>query len=288
MPIISQKLYNLLKSKIEKLNVEGKIGKIGNRPESDEKILENVPNMTGVSDCPALQEIHVFFEPVGTDGNEIPSDLLKRYSDIVDIYNETARNHIEYFKEMKAPILCLKFKDVGYVTVMQMSLYVLSNCKDDVVEMCHQLADLFSIGGLNVIREKIEASIYGINGIPKTEHEIEKCGKYFEFHIRVKNKRTNDYPIDNDELLVLENLSELLSKKSEEFFTYVPLSYNKAKYSNYLNARYSHVGYPTAVSRIRMITDDIHETGKFKVDKIISEFVWYDTFRQLDKGWIDF
>jgi hypothetical protein len=31
-----------------------------------------------------------------------------------------------------------------------------------------------------------------------------------------------------------------------------------------------------------------YETTNLKVVKVISEYVWYDTFVELDKGWIDF
>jgi hypothetical protein len=39
---------------------------------------------------------------------------------------------------------------------------------------------------------------------------------------------------------------------------------------------------------IKELKQAINEETNFKVAKSIDEYVWYDTFTQLDHGWIDF
>ena len=77
------------------------------------------------------------------------------------------------------------------------------------------------------------------------------------------------------------------------FGTPVPFSYNKSKtgvgksFQRYLNVRFQ-CGFDEAYEKVKLICDEINATGTFKVVKVISEYVWYDTFRALDRGWIDF
>ncbi len=62
-----------------------------------------------------------------------------------------------------------------------------------------QKTQKLGVGGVfDVIREKIEASAHGIDGIPlTTEDFMNHSNKYFEFHIRVGDKR-GDILTDDD------------------------------------------------------------------------------------------
>ena len=131
--------------------------------------------------------------------------------------------------------------------------------------------------------------MHGSNGVPKTTEEMMKYPyKYFEYHIRITDT-------DNG-ILDQKNLDELLIRSNEmskKFGIPIPFSYNKSKgpdglHQKYLNARFRKMGSIEANGYVAEIKKGIEELEGFKVSKIISEYVWYDTFPALDKGWIDF
>lgn len=248
----------------------------------DNKVLESTPIMKGRG-TPALQEIHIFLNYIGKEGEPIDQTIVDKYFDVVNKYNLYVKDQ----KEMKNPVLSLKFKNVGYLTVLQSSLYVLSDNKQEIINKTHQLSNLFKTAGLTVLREKVEASVYGIDGIPQTPEEDLKYSGYFEFHIRVQYNDTN--PLTKEELHKLDLISELFTML---FKTPVPVSYNNVKeannnYQRYLNVRFRGIGAIQSVKRVKLITDVLNKCY-FKVLKVISEYVWYDTYVQLDMGWIDF
>jgi hypothetical protein len=273
-------------------------GSILNRPDDldafDESIISTTPEMTSkVQGVGAMQEIHIFLAPVWVgDFSSIDYSIVEKYNNVVDKFNEIMTDTYDDFKPMKNPLLALKFEKEGYVNVMQSSLYVLCDDKSKVVIMAHQLAKLFAVAGFTVLREKVEASVYGIDGIPQINEDAIKYGKYFEFHIRVQRKDTTNHdPLDDDELESLEMIS---SRFKTKFNTPVPLSFNRSKegteggYQRYLNFRSRGIGATESCSRVKEICDAINTETLFKVMKVISEYVWYDTYVKMDSGWIDF
>lgn len=297
--------FDALKSEIEIINIQdGTVEhpEIKNRPvnlsEYDSYAIDHTPVMTGKL-VPAMHEVHIFMTPLWIGTEEPDKKIIEKYHTIVKLFNEIMHDAYPDFKIMKSPVLALNFKDVGYVTVMQSSLYVLTDDKKFVINMAHQVAEIFKFAGFNVVREKIEASIYGINGIPQTTDEMLKYDdKYFEYHIRVQRKSDDvSKPLTVDEISELETISNDFTTK---FNTPVPLSYNRSKqelmddssvfggYQRYLNVRFRHIGAVEACKFVSEITNTINETTSFKVVKVISEYVWYDTYTGMDKGWIDF
>jgi hypothetical protein len=252
--------------------------------------------MTGKGGTAALQEVHIFLGPVWDEAtNTIDPSIVKRYNNVVNMFNQIMANSDgtdNAYKEMKNPLLALKFVGAGYLTVMQSSLYVKSNSREQVIECAHMLANLFKNAGFTVLREKIEASAYGINNIPQTTEEAQKYNKYFEFHIRVEHASPSGDKIEltSDELAMLEAFSNQFQRR---FATPVPLSFNRSThpdggYQRYLNVRFRNMGSVEALEKIEEIKLAINQTGTLKVVKVIAEYVWYDTFVALDKGWIDF
>jgi hypothetical protein len=59
-------------------------------------------------------------------------------------------------------------------------------------------------------------------------------------------------------------------------------------YQRYLNVRFRQLGLNSIKEKLNEINVAIVELTCFKVIKTISEYVWYDTYVELDKGWIDF
>lgn len=114
--------------------------------------------------------------------------------------------------------------------------------------------------------------------------------KYFEFHIRVSRKNENNK--DSNCPISLEEINELsnISKEFSELFKIpVPSSYNNGQdHQRYLNVRFRNIGSNQARKNVDEIVQAIHNSHYFKLDKIIAEYVPYDSYTQLDNGWIDF
>lgn len=294
--IVGGKFIQLIEQ-IRALYTDGMVGEIQNRPTDlatyDDTIINTTPEMIGMHGQ-ALHEIHIFLAPVWMKQSDIDQSIIDRYESVIRLFNSMvtkADSDVE-IKEMKPSVLSLNFKGIGHVTVLQSSLYILSNDKRNVINTCHQVADIFKEAGFVVIREKIEATIFGTKGIPKTSEEMILYQKYFEYHIRIQRKNIEDHhPLTMDEIQILEEISQ---EFETEFLTPVPLSYNRSKigtdggYQRYLNVRFREFGSDDAYDRVKQIIGRINDTTVFKVIKVISEYVWYDTFTALDEGWIDF
>lgn len=155
--------------------------------------MTDYPTMTGIGAIMATHEIHHFLLPVNPN-----ESTLQRYYDAVAEWNKivlpilsSSSSKIQQTSNMKPCYLALIFRKGGVeqeVCVMQSSRYVRSNDPDLVIQQCHKDTEFFKKRGLDVVREKIEATAYGIKGIPLSNCEAEKYPKYFEFHIKVKRK----------------------------------------------------------------------------------------------------
>lgn len=241
--------------------------------------------MTGTGDIPATHEIHHFLLPLNPD-----NDTLQRYFDLVEQWNQKHPSTLP----MKPCYLALIYRKDGIeeeVCVMQSARYFRSNDTDLVIEQCKNDTHFFESNGFTVVREKIEASAYGINGIPLTDDVAQKYPKYFEFHIKVKQKDTDEYAaITKNEVNQLKSIATLFTK---HYNIPIPLSYNKVNkdgkgHQRFLNARFREQGLNTIKPKVDSIKNTINETSCFTVTKVISEYVWYDTNTQMDHGWIDF
>jgi hypothetical protein len=258
-----------------------RVQKVLNKVRDDgQYLLTSPPNLISTNeDVEALHEIHIFLMPLN------PSDEdVSRYEKAVDEWNLA---HPDAKKPMKACLLALEFEDAGWIKVMQSSRYVLSNDKSHVVSECHADAQFFCERGFDVAREKIEASADGIVGIPILKEDADKWpGKYFEFHIRVE--RTDKDEMTEEEQGCLKALSESFT---EELGVPVPLSYNALKGSDGKRQRYLNLrvrsGLEDADQQVREVTAAIKNKG-LRVVKTIREYVWYDSYTGMDKGWIDF
>jgi hypothetical protein len=260
---------------------EARVHKVLNRIRDDHQyLLTSPPSLISANeDVEALHEIHIFLEPLNPDEEEV-----SRFELAVQEWN---LKHPGAKKPMKACLLALEFKEHGWIRVMQSSRYVLSNDKHSVVKECHADAQYFCEWGFDVSREKIEATADGILGIPLLDQDATKWpGKYFEFHIRVE--RTDKDEMTEEEQEILKNLSDAFT---EELGVPVPLSYNAlkgldGKKQKYLNLRVRS-GLGMADQQVREVIAAIKEKG-LRVVKTIREYVWYDSYTLMDKGWIDF
>ncbi len=265
---------------------------IQNRIQDDAVYRHSYPNMKGSGEMPAVHELHIFLQDLNPTSSQV-----ERYYAVV---NEWNARHPDVTDKMKACYLALVFRASDgkeqTISVMQSARYFRSNSTDDVVKAVHEDADWFAAKGFSVIREKIEASAYGIMGIPQTEDAMQSYPtKYFEFHIKIGRKDVDKSDLLTDgEISELKQVSERFTKR---FKTPIPLSYNKNPdqlhrdgqgHQRFLNVRFRGKGLENVRECVKEIEKAINETRTFKVLKTISEYVWYDSFTQLDHGWIDY
>ena len=259
---------------------------IANRIQNIHEYLSTCPEIKGLS------EIHIFFTPI----NPKPQTVKK----FEEICNQITKSRIEEsgFRPIKPCHLSLNFKNVGDLRVMQSSRYIVSQDMHHVIKECYNEADTmqqmfnnaYNTGEIDekvdVIREKIEA-IASAQGVPCTDADAQKFTRYFEFHIKLKRKESDT----NDEITEQEikELKELGKKLSDKYNRPVPLSFvNNCMHQRYLNVRFETLGSESARKIVHEIEQSINNTNNFSWDKTISEYVWFDSYRALDSGWIDF
>lgn len=261
----------------------------------------DLPTFTGTNDKHgALHEIHIFMADLNPK-----QDVLQLYYDSVEKWNDARKCNARKCNahkdktnyQMKACFLTLVFRDVDgneqAVQVMQSARYIRSNDTTYVVDQCHQDAEWFTERGLAVVREKIEAKAYGIKEIPLETKDVPN-GKYFEFHIKVGRKdRDDSAPIRDSEIEELKKISREFSK---QFKIPVPLSYNENKnkfnqdgqgHQRFLNVRFRK-GRDVCAENVKAVKDAINDQTTYQVLKVIPEYVWFDTYIDMDKGWIDY
>jgi uncharacterized FAD-dependent dehydrogenase len=269
-------------------------GKLLNKITDDISYSHTYPEFKGKHESEALHEIHIFLAPINPDANTV-----KRYTEACELWNRMNSGK-QNFKPMKPCYLALEFRDkddqgnftdVGTeVCVMQSARYIQSNNMEYIVEQCHADAEFFMLHGFDVLREKVEESIYGIQGIPQTTEEMAQYPtKYFEFHMRVQKRFSAETdPITEEEIKQLKRISFEFGQK---FGIPIPLSYNKAKslegvHQRFLNLRFRAIGAQEAIRRVREVQEAVNTQTQFMIGKIISEFVSIDSYEQLDNGWI--
>ena len=263
-----------------------------NRIENDAAYQSSYPDMRGSGQLAATHEAHIFLADLDPTKEEV-----ERYYKAVKEWNDL---HPNVTDKMKACYLALVFRDPDgkekTISVMQSARYIRSNSTAFVVKETHDDADWFAKNGFTVIREKIEATAYGILGIPIQDEEMKLYPqKYFEFHIKVgRQDGDNKNELTEAEIAALKKISEAFTKK---FKTPVPLSYNRNPHQlgtdgqghqRFLNVRFREIGLENVKLRVKEIEKAIDETKSFKVLKTISEYVWYDSYTKLDHGWIDY
>lgn len=268
-----------------------------------------IPTLTGVGELGACCEIHIFLGPVATEETVNATEfrnVVAQYKEAVKLWNATRREVLGkrdqdvIHGEMKAPVLTLVFRDGDGeqpLTVCQSARYVYCNSVDKMQALCHEDAEFFRAQGFNVIREKIEATAHGIRGVPQDAAEASKYPHlYFEFHIKVQKRGDNGepQPIAHEEETQLRALANSLSR---DLRVPIPLSYNREKNESntdnggcqrFLNVRFYELGLAEIKPKLEAIYAAIESSGSFRKVKTISEYVWHDTNKALDHGWIEY
>lgn len=232
-------------------------------------------------------EIHIFMTPLNPN-----HEIVQKYIQVTEQINKERGSIDPNCTLIKPCLLALDFRGKGYVHVMQSSRYCNYSNLDEAISECNKEADLYHKKfqeqdvPITIIREKLEA-LASSSGVPVTDEEAKIYPKYFEFHIRLKRKNNDTIsPVTQEELTELTKISDRFTRV---FNTPVPISYNKInEHQRYLNIRFRNVGSQTSRLRVSEIVDEINKAEYFEWVKTISEYVPYDSFTELDRGWIDF
>ena len=182
--------------------------------------------------------------------------------------------------ESRALNLALNFEQAGLNTVLQTTKYYkVPNPLEALIQMvavAERLAENFDI-----VRIKLE-SLASNSGVPQTDAEALNIpgDTYFEYHIKLKDMAIN---ADND-----NKLKALSAHLTQSLNIKVPFSCNNLPdFQRFLNARTYKLGFINSYAMIDKIADAIKANG-FTIDRIVSEFITYDTNKQLDQGWLEF
>ena len=256
---------------------------------NDDEYRSSYPRMKGIgNDLEATHEIHVFLAKLNPNKQEL-SMYDKAVNDWNKKYYKNNGNSGRYkITPMKACYLALIFRDPNTgkeqeIDVMQTSRYIYCDDPEYVINQCHNDAEWFANKyKMNVIREKIEARAYGINGIPISDQQTKQFNtKYFEFHVKVGRKQNNNNS-NQDELTTMKDdeiieLKKISKRFSDLYKIPIPLSFNKYKgYQRYLNLRFRNMGRDNAMMRVEKVVKEIEKNTRYKIIKIIPEvFVLY-------------
>lgn len=264
-------------------------GKILNDIADKESYKKTYPEITGKGDMGALHELHVFLLPLNPDQKfvDLATEATKKY-------NETYASELKGYP-MKMCYLTLLFRTAGPVKVLQSARYFRSEKQDEVIKEIYKDAAFYQQWGFDAVRIKIEANAHSNKGIPQTDDEAQLVPKYFEFHIKVEHKSKQENAIIAKE--EEDNLIEVSKQMGKLYNVPVPLSWNNLSnadnhdnpgYQRFLNIRFRQTGLKNCASNVDNLCKSINETTTFRVVKSIDEYVWYDTYTEMDHGWIDF
>lgn len=196
---------------------------------------------------------------------------------------------------MKMCFLTLVFRGLGPVKVLQSARYFRSNDQNEVIKQAYIDANYFVSNGFDVVRVKIEANANSNLGVPIEDAEAKLFPKYFEFHIKVQHKTAEKVELITEE--ESNALIEISKKFTKDFQTPVPISWNNlANCSNpdnpgfqrFMNVRFREIGFNKCKAQLDEIKAAISKNTNFRITKSIDEYVWFDTFTEMDHGWIDF
>ena len=212
-------------------------------------------------------ELHVFVQP------------LDPPSAVVELFRAACA---QAGRPMKALLLNLDYVDRGFVGVLQSSRYVEGNLSA-AIDAVYVDAAVLRAAGFTVIREKVEALATN-RGVPhsRAEASSSSSARYFEFHVLIDGKHRS---LDDDDMGSLSALSKTFARKLARP---VPLSFNAMKPSQrFLNLRSVGIGLEEASAVVDELRSAIEGPGLLEVNKVIAEYICFDSNRAVDNGWLE-
>lgn len=172
-----------------------------------------------------------------------------------------------------------KLKPVFAVSDVMNNQYMLScfiSEKDDslAIDKANELSDKLKDDSITVLRTKVES--HNVSKFP--QDLIENKNNYFEFHVKVikypSYKQLEKY------ISFIKGLSQVHAE--------IGISYNLCSQNlkPLLTIRMYHYGFLYANTYKNNILDDMRKNNYEFDDKIQQEYSIYDTYPQLDEGWL--
>lgn len=237
------------------------------------------------SDSPAVHELHVYLEVNPT---------IEKVCQFIKSVNQWNDKYPELKRKMKAYNVGALDEATGKaVYVMLSARNFQSNSQDAVIAELKSDAKWFEEQGFKILRQKIEAKALISLGIPLNGDEMKNYpGSYYEFHVQVARKNTEDKSAFSEaEINELNKLSKTLS---EQLRIPVPQSFSMNNDSvvagdrshgcrRFFDLRFHKLGLNDILPLLEKVQKTIDKTGSFRHVKNINEYVWYDTYPQLDQ-----
>lgn len=212
-------------------------------------------------------EVHIFVEPL--DPTE---EVIERFRAVCQAAPTP----------MKALWLKLDYVGRGFVGVPQTSRYVEGDLAAARAAAAVDMAVLRAAGFV-ILREKIEAMAPNA-GVPKNAAEAARspADRYFEFHVLIDGQ---EGPLTPRDMVHLRTMSQEFSAR---LGVPVPLSYNALRPAQrFLNLRARGVGLDEAMKPVLALQSAITEGGTLVVQKVIAEYICFDSNRAVDNGWVE-
>ncbi len=166
--------------------------------------------------------------------------------------------------------------------------YMISKWKNgtfkEVLDKTNKIIDDMKKYNIKILRSKIEA-MSGNIGVPNTEDEFSnfilknKCNPYFEYHAKIELMNNNIELLESwcrDQNIIFNKKSVYLGISINICGSKVPL----------LTIRVYNHGKLYSLENKNLILKSLKEQ-KFKINgDIQQEFAIYDTFEDMDKGWL--
>eukprot|EP01084_Bolivina_argentea_P232125 391293_1 len=269
---------------------------------NDYEYASTYPKMTGSGSMPSTHEVHIFMAELNPCEETVATYYKAARDWNAQVYpqliSKGKHNERACTGQMRPGYFLLVFKNAlqnteREVRVMLSSRYVYCNDQQYVIEQCHCDSKWFAKHGLDVLREKIEAKIFGIKGLPMTRDEFEQHPtKYFEYHVKLRCKSAMDKNGFREQNLTNAEVHELktISKQISHIYKVpMPLSYSISRgHPRFFNLRFRNIGRDESYETVVDIASQIKKHTKYEVIKIIPEYVWYDSYTKLDRGFLEY
>lgn len=231
------------------------------------------------------------------NGNDIDGNTVENTMYVLDgvfeihITVDPEKNFVKLLNFVKKYEKSKGMKVVYAVSSVKNNQYMLSyftrkNNDTLAVNSALNIANELCIDGIKVARVKVEG--HNVNGTPMTNREYDAikqyltnkydngCGKpYFEFHVKISNRQTEDLRFD-----VLEN--------DIQKYNGVAVSHNLCSSDRkpLLTIRVYDKGFINAQKYKDMVINDLKNIGYIFENKIQQEFSIYDSNASIDNGWL--
>lgn len=175
-----------------------------------------------------------------------------------------------YCKDSKIKPICATALQGDHPNQLMISKWK-NGTSPEVIQKAHDLEKDMTNYGLKVLRVKVEAMMH-TKGCPTNDEKPLRDGDYWEFHLKLSIDHSNEY----------HKLEQIVAKHKGG------MSFNvfKRELEPLVTLRLYKRSYNEAMQLKADLIEDIQRNGFVCNGGIQQEFSVYDTFTELDKGWL--